>query len=71
MLTARIHALGYILKKQPVKVRKVIEIMRDHNHSTWAMSEDLLQHLSRICDHLERSQAPVAPAMVVEELAHA
>jgi tetratricopeptide (TPR) repeat protein len=71
MLTARIHALGYILKKQPVKVRKVIEIMRQYSQSPWAMSEDLLQHLAHICDQLERSQAPLAPTMLVQELAHA
>ncbi len=71
MLTGRIQALGYTLKKQPVKVRKVIEIMRQYSHSQWAMSEEQLQHLARICDHLERAQAPLAPTMVAEELAHA
>lgn len=71
MLTARINALGYIIQKKPLKIRKAVQIMREYSHSPWAMSEDLLRHLEDICDELEHGQTPLVLPVLDKELAHA
>lgn len=71
MLTARINALGYIIQKKPLKIRKAVQILREYSHSPWAMSEDLLRHLESICDQLEGVPATAALSVEHEELAHA
>ena len=53
MLTARIHAIGYVMNKNPVKVRKVIEILHAFKDSPWAMNPTLLNHLESIYTKLE------------------
>lgn len=71
MLTARINALGYIIQKKPLKIRKAIQILREYKDSPWAMGEDLLTHLENICTELEQAQMPREHSVPVKELAHA
>jgi hypothetical protein len=71
MLTARINALGYIMQKKPLKIRKAIQILREHSHSPWAMDEALLKHLETLCDQLEDGQATAKLQATEEEYAHA
>lgn len=69
MLTARIHALGYIMTKKPVKLKKVIQILHAFKHSPWAMNPDLLINLEEICSNLEAREAK--PLLGQETIAHA
>ena len=71
MLTARIHALGFILKEKPVKVRKVIRVLREYANSPWAMRLELLAHMENICDKMEKAQQLFIKPEIEVELAHA
>jgi tetratricopeptide (TPR) repeat protein len=71
MLTARLHALGYASQKKTIKVRKVIEVLRAHAQSPWAMQASLLNQLTALCDRLEQDKSPAQSAHIEGEMLYA
>lgn len=69
MLTARLTALGALMKDKPVKLRKVIAVLREYAGRPLAMDPALLERLERACEQLERAATPrvAAPAPQLEE----
>lgn len=53
MLTARLTALGAMMNKKPVKLRKVIEVLTPYADQPLAMPAALLAHLQQACERME------------------
>lgn len=66
MLTARLTALGMLLTEKPVKLRKVIAVLRAYADRPLAMDPALLARLERACEQLERAAAPRAAAATLQ-----
>lgn len=56
MLTARLTALGALIKKKPAKLRKVIDVVAQYRDRPLAMPPDLLELLERACHILEATE---------------
>lgn len=68
MMTARLNALTSLLTNKPAKVRKVVEIMREYRDHPMGMSTAVLEHLSRLCDELEKAQEAPKVLDTLEEI---
>ncbi len=62
MLTARLTALGALIKKKPVKLRKVIEVLTRYSDRPLAMPGELLATLEQACERLEAAEMTTRPA---------
>lgn len=68
LLTARMNALNAMVKKQPRKLRKVIEVAQSYSDRPCAFPPEVLDHLRAQCGRLESAaaQAQSAPPVIQE-----
>ena len=71
MLTARIHTIASLNKKNTSKLAKVISILDEYSHSPWAMPPDLLAQLKVACHRLKTTAESFTTSEAVEEALHA
>ncbi len=57
MVTARLNALSGLLSQKSKKVRRVLKVMQNYAGQPLAMSPDLLDRLSNLCDEIEQPQS--------------
>jgi hypothetical protein len=62
MLSARMSMLSACLKKQPLKIEKVLSLMRVYQHMPGAMPEDLMAKVETLF---------LKPAIATKEVCHA
>ncbi len=71
MLTARLTALGALIKRKPAKLRKVIDVLGQHGNRPLAMPADLVARLAQACHIMEAdAHAGTARAISAQEEAH-
>jgi hypothetical protein len=56
MVTARLNALSGLLSQKSKVVRRVLSVMQSYSGRPLAMSPDLLDRLSSLCDEIEQPQ---------------
>lgn len=70
MMTARLQLLNALRGNKPHKVRRIVQILKQHPDSAWAMDPALLQRLDALPALAPSQAGAVATAAEPQELAH-